>query len=56
MVDKDGQVNSYYPPATDPLTIVPDIEKLLKKWVNNSTKENLQKYQWFESWKPRVNF
>ena len=31
LVDKDGQVNSYYPPATDPLTIVPDIEKLLKK-------------------------
>ena len=35
MIDRDGQVNRYYPPATDPFTIVPDIEKLLEKWVNN---------------------
>ena len=26
LVDADGQVNRYYPPATDPFTIVPDIE------------------------------
>ena len=41
LVDGEGQVKSYYPPATDPLTIVPDIEHLLKKWVNNFKRENL---------------
>ena len=40
LVDGDGQVNKYYPPSTDPKSIIPDIENLLKKWVNNCLREN----------------
>ena len=40
LVDKDGEVKNFYSPATDPLTIIPDIEKLLKKWVNICLREN----------------
>ncbi len=40
LVDGEGQVNKYYPPSVDPIKIVPDIEKLLKKWVNYCLREN----------------
>ena len=34
LVDQKGQVRAYFNPRTDPLSIIPDIKKIIDEWLN----------------------